>query len=145
MFRVFCVWISILCMTGYCGTVARADSLADDEAAIAANIKEPRDVKSEVRERAAESLRRIVAKYPSGTSYIRNRDGGEANWLEQVSQIKPGMTEAEVTKFLPHFKKCLGWHVMEVATVMWSAIVSITTGWSASNIEIPILSSSNQS
>ena len=79
------------------------DSLSKDEAAIAAHIKALHDVKSEVRAAAAEALRTIVAKYPSRTANIRDKDGGEAYWTEKINQIKPGMKKAEVLKIIPPF------------------------------------------
>lgn len=86
-------------------TAFSSDEVARDELAIAGHIKALSDVKSDVRQAAAEALRTIVAKYPSGTSDITRRDSGEAYWLERTNQVKPGMREAEVLKVLPHFEK----------------------------------------
>src|SRR5438552_3146978 len=80
--------------------VIRADSLSDDETTIAADIKLLHSKNSDVREGAAKDLRKIVARYPSGTTDIRRKDGGEAYWMEKVNQIIPGMTAAEVKKIL---------------------------------------------
>jgi hypothetical protein len=44
-----------------------------DETAVTAHIKALRDANSETRAAAAESLRRIVAKYPSGTVYLPSK------------------------------------------------------------------------
>jgi antitoxin component YwqK of YwqJK toxin-antitoxin module len=98
-------FINLLFLSGWQLEGVRPDSLSDDEAAIATNIKALHDGNSEVREAAAEVLRRIIAKYPSGTSNIRSRDGGEAYWMERVSQIKEGMTKTEVVKILPPLQK----------------------------------------
>lgn len=84
------------------------DSISTDEAAIAVDIKSLRDPKSEVRAAAAESLRRIVAKYPSRSVYIRSKDAGEAFWTDKVNQVKPGMTRAQVLKIIPHFAEAPG-------------------------------------
>jgi antitoxin component YwqK of YwqJK toxin-antitoxin module len=81
--------------------VAQPDSLSADEAAIADNIKLLRSENSETREAAAKELRRIIAKYPSGTTNIRDKDGGEAFWMQKVGQIVPSMVKSEVTKILP--------------------------------------------
>ncbi len=75
----------------------------DDEAAVRAHIKALRDSNSETRAAAADALRRIVAKYPSGTVYLSSRDGGEAAWQAKVNQVNPGMTKADVLKILPSF------------------------------------------
>jgi RNA polymerase sigma factor (sigma-70 family) len=75
----------------------------DDEAAAAAHIKALRDPDGEKRAAAAEALRRIVAKYPSGTVYLTKKDGGEAAWQEQLDRVGPGMKKAEVLKILPPF------------------------------------------
>ncbi|MBI1831075.1 MAG: hypothetical protein HYR84_06465 [Planctomycetes bacterium] len=83
--------------------VVPLDAISKDEAAIAAHVKALRAEKSEVRAAAAESLRLLVAKYPSRTVYLRSKDGGEAYWTEKVNQVKPGMTRAQVLKILPPF------------------------------------------
>jgi hypothetical protein len=75
----------------------------DDEAAVAACIKALSDAKSEMRKAAAADLRRIVAKYPSGTIYLTSKDGGEAIWREKVDLVTPGMSKTEVLKLLPRF------------------------------------------
>lgn len=93
-------FINLLFLSGWQLEGVRPDSLSDDEAAITVNMKALHDGNSEVREAAAEALRRIIAKYPSGTSNIRSKDGGEAYWMERVSQIKEGMTKTEVVKIL---------------------------------------------
>ncbi len=104
MIRVsFKLFISFLFLTGCGWLFAQADSLPDDEAAITANIKALHSVNNEVRAKAAEALRRIVAKYPSGTSNIRSKDGGEADWMKKVGQVVPGMTAFEVSQILPPF------------------------------------------
>ncbi|MEP6789155.1 MAG: hypothetical protein ABJB40_12030, partial [Acidobacteriota bacterium] len=103
LFSIF--FIGFLFLTGCLGTYASSDTLSEDEAAIVANIKALHSEKSEVREAAAKELRRIIAKYPSGTTNIRSKDGGEAYWTEKVNQIMPGMAEAEVVKILPPFSE----------------------------------------
>lgn len=81
---------------------ARQDlvALAADEASIAQAISSLSDASSEVRAAAAAELRRIVAKYPSGTVNIREPDGGEARWKKVLATIKPGMAAEEVKKIL---------------------------------------------
>ena len=79
------------------------NSLSKDEAAIAVHIKSLSDERSEVRAAAAEALSLLVAKYPTGTVYIRSKDAGEAAWTEKVNQVKSGMTRAQVLKILPPF------------------------------------------
>ncbi|MBI5685826.1 MAG: hypothetical protein HZC54_12195 [Verrucomicrobia bacterium] len=92
------------------GTARAADTLAEDEAAIAKHIQTLHDPSNEVREAAAKSLREIVAKYGNGTSNIREKDAGEARWQEKVSQIIPGMTKAEALNVLrsPEFSNLGG-------------------------------------
>lgn len=75
----------------------------DDEAAVKAHIKALGDPSGVVRENAAKELRRIVAKYPSGTVYLRTKDGGEAAWQEKVNTIDVDMDKKEVLKVLPPF------------------------------------------
>ena len=75
----------------------------DDETAVAAHIKALGAADSDTRTAAAAALRRIVAKYPSGTVYLPSKDGGEAAWQKKVDQVEPGMTKAEVLKLLPGF------------------------------------------
>lgn len=94
------LFINILFLSGW-QLASGVDSLSEDEAAIAVNIKALHNENSEVREAAAEALRRIIAKYPSGSSNIRSKDSGEAYWMEKVSQVKEGMTKTEVVKILP--------------------------------------------
>jgi antitoxin component YwqK of YwqJK toxin-antitoxin module len=101
MIRLFILLISVLCLTNWSSKAIFADSLSDDDVAIAAHVKALHDEKSEVREAAAKALRLIVAKYPSGTSDIRRNDSGEAYWTAKVNQVIPGMTKAEVVKILP--------------------------------------------
>jgi antitoxin component YwqK of YwqJK toxin-antitoxin module len=102
MERLFILFfINVLFLSGWQLEDLRADSLSDDEAAIALHIKALHNGNSEVREAAAEALRRIIAKYPSGTSNIRSKDSGEACWIEKVSQVKEGMTKPEVVKIIP--------------------------------------------
>ena len=91
----------LLCSPG----AAQIDSLSNDEAAIVANIKALHSENSEVREVAATALRKIIAKYPGGTSNIRSKDGGEAEWMKKVVQVVPGMTEFEVSQILPPFRE----------------------------------------
>jgi antitoxin component YwqK of YwqJK toxin-antitoxin module len=75
----------------------------NDEAAVKSHIKALGDINSETRAAAAAELRRLVAKYPSGTIDLASKDGGEAAWREKVSRIGAGMTKAEVLKILPEF------------------------------------------
>ncbi|VTR94921.1 sigma-70 family rna polymerase sigma factor : RNA polymerase sigma factor, sigma-70 family OS=Singulisphaera acidiphila (strain ATCC BAA-1392 / DSM 18658 / VKM B-2454 / MOB10) GN=Sinac_2497 PE=4 SV=1: Sigma70_r2: Sigma70_r4_2: MORN_2: MORN_2: MORN_2 [Gemmata massiliana] len=75
--------------------------LLDDEAAVAAHIKALHDPDSTTREKAATALRRIVAKYPSGTVYLPSKDGGEAEWKAKVDRIEPGSDKSEMLKILP--------------------------------------------
>jgi len=82
---------------------AKANTLDRDEAAIAVHIKALHDPSNDVRAAAAKALREIVAKYGNGTSNIRERDAGEARWMEKVKQVKPGMAKAEVQRILPPF------------------------------------------
>jgi antitoxin component YwqK of YwqJK toxin-antitoxin module len=77
----------------------------DDEAAIATHIKALSDTNSETRAAAAEALRRILARYPSGTVYLASKDGGEADWQAKIDRVEPGMAKAEVLKLLPPFAK----------------------------------------
>lgn len=100
-FDIFATGIMLLVVVF--ANAASADTISDDEAAIASNIKALHSEETGVREAAAKEIRRIIAKYPSGISNIRYKDGGEASWKENVDQVKPGMTEADVTKFLPVF------------------------------------------
>jgi hypothetical protein len=76
-----------------------------DGAAIAVHIKALSDTNSEKRAAAAQALRRIVARYPSGTIYLSTKDGGEAAWQEKVNRVEPGMAKTEVLKLLPPFVK----------------------------------------
>ncbi len=86
------------------GSLAADDAaITADEAALAAYIKRLHDSNSNTRAEAATGLRRLVAKYPSGTVYLRSNDGRVAAWQEKVNQIKQGMTKAEVVKLLPPF------------------------------------------
>ena len=97
------LFTSVLFLSGYFANVTRGDTLSDDETAIAANIKALHSENSDCREAAAKDLRRIIAKYSSGTSDIRRKDGGEAYWTEKVNQVVPDMSEAEVVDILPAF------------------------------------------
>lgn len=72
------------------------DEIGADEISIAQLIALLSDSSASVRESAAAQLRRIVAKYPSGTVNLREEDGGGARWREKVQQVKPGMTPADV-------------------------------------------------
>jgi hypothetical protein len=88
------------------GTPGSQEPQADlraDEQAIQKHIKALGDIDSDARKAAAEELRKIVAKYPSGTIYLATKDGGEAAWREKVKQVKPGMSKADVLKLLPKF------------------------------------------
>jgi hypothetical protein len=76
----------------------------DDEESVAAHLKALRSPDDKTRAAAAAALRRIVAKYPSGTIYLASKDGGEAAWREKVNRVTVGMTKAEVLKILPPFK-----------------------------------------
>ncbi|MBI5684257.1 MAG: hypothetical protein HZC54_04185 [Verrucomicrobia bacterium] len=87
--------------SGWLQCDASADSLPDDEAAIAKHVVALKDKASEVRAAAAKALREIVAKYPSGTTNIRESDGGEARWKAKAEQIKPGMSQEEALEILP--------------------------------------------
>src|SRR5262249_14746160 len=58
--------------------------LKDDEEAVAAHLKALHSPDGRTRAAAAAALRRIVAKYPSGTIYLASKDGGEAAWREKV-------------------------------------------------------------
>jgi len=78
-----------------------ADTLADDEAAIAKHILKLYDPSMKTRAASAKALREIVAKHGTGTSNICEKDSGEARWMEKVKQVKLGMTKAEVRKLLP--------------------------------------------
>jgi len=80
---------------------ASADALSDDEAVITKHVAALKDKASEVRAAAAKAIREIVAKYPSGTTNIRESDGGEARWKAKAAQIKPGMSQEEALKILP--------------------------------------------
>jgi len=99
------VCINVLFLMGWQAEARPDDPVANDEAAIAAKIKALHDPKNDVRATAAAELRRIVAKYPSGTSNIREKDSGEAYWMKNVKQVKPGMKEADVLKLLPPFSQ----------------------------------------
>ena len=92
--------IGVLVSSGSQSKSSGADSLSDNEAVIALNIKALHNENSVTREVAAEVLRRTIARYPSGTSNIRRRDSGEAFWMEKISQVKEGMTMSEVIKIL---------------------------------------------
>src|SRR6266567_4218554 len=105
------LFINLLFLSGPQSKSPSADSLVDDEAAIAPNIKALHDQDSETREAAAEALRRIIAKYPSDTSNIRSKDGGEAGWRERISQLKESMTLTEVTKILPPSPESTGYEI----------------------------------
>ncbi len=78
-------------------------SCAKDTQAVAGHIKALHDTNSKTRRVAADELRRIVAKYPSGTVYLASKDGGEAAWQKKVDQVNPGMAKADVLKILPSF------------------------------------------
>lgn len=93
----------VLCLATLGSSAAQDFSLRDDEAAIATNIMALYAMDSEVRVSAARQLRRIVAKYPSRTTNIRSKDGGEALWMEKVNRIGAGMTKTEAAKILPVF------------------------------------------
>ena len=102
MRRLFILFfINVLFLSGSQLGSIHADSLSDDEAAIALHIQALHNGNSEVRQAAAAALRRIIAKYPSGTSNIRSKDSGEAYWIEKVNQVGKGMTQTEVVKILP--------------------------------------------
>lgn len=78
-------------------------SRAGDNAAVAESIRSIGSTNEKVRDAAASKLRRIVAKYKSGTANILEKDGGKARWQKRVDRIVPGMAEAEVSKILPPF------------------------------------------
>jgi hypothetical protein len=78
-------------------------ALAADEAAIAEQIKTLGDSDSDKRAAAAEALRQIVARYPSGTVYLRTQDGGEAEWRKKIGTVRRGMSKTDVLKILPAF------------------------------------------
>src|SRR5687768_10715014 len=83
---------------------ATAPDPADDDAAVARHIQTLSDPDGKTRAAAAAELRRIVAKYPSGTIYLQAKDGGEAGWQEKVKKVVPGMKKEEVLKLLPKFE-----------------------------------------
>ena len=85
----------------------KADRVAD-EAAVKAHIQALRDTDSEKRASAAEALRRIIVRYPSGTVYLDSKDGGEAAWQDKVNRVAPGMAKADVLKILPEFAESPG-------------------------------------
>lgn len=76
----------------------------NDDEAVQSHIDALGDIDSETRAAAAKALRRIIAKYPSGTVYLASKDGGEAAWQEKVKRIKVGMTKAQVLNILPEFE-----------------------------------------
>jgi antitoxin component YwqK of YwqJK toxin-antitoxin module len=73
------------------------------DAALKAHIQALADVNSETRSAAAKRLRKILAKYPSGTVYLASKDGREAYWQEKVNRIDVGMMKTDVLKVLPKF------------------------------------------
>jgi hypothetical protein len=77
----------------------------EDEDEVATHIRALSDIDSEKRAAAARALRRIVARYPSGTVYLASKDGGEAAWRAKVDRVEPGMAKVEVLKLLPPFAK----------------------------------------
>jgi antitoxin component YwqK of YwqJK toxin-antitoxin module len=85
-----------------------AAALAADEAAVAAHIKALSDPNSDKRAAAAEALRQIVARYPSGTVNLRAQDGGEAEWRKKIAEITPDMSLAEIRKILPRLPAATG-------------------------------------
>lgn len=91
----------VLLLTSF--TAAQTNNLTQDEAAIVSNIEKLRTDDGDVRATAAKSLRQIIAKYSSGNTNIRSKDGGRAFWIERVDQVMPGMSKAEVAKLLPAF------------------------------------------
>jgi antitoxin component YwqK of YwqJK toxin-antitoxin module len=95
------IFISVLFLSGSQSLSVSADSLSDDEAAIVLDIKGLHNPNSKVREAAAAALRRIIARYQSGTSNIRSKDSGQAYWMEKVTEVTEGMTSSEVVKILP--------------------------------------------
>lgn len=97
---VLCV-LSALLLTSL--VAAQRNELANDEATVASNIKALRSENSNLRATAARTLRQIVAKYPSGNTNIRSKDGGKAFWTEKVNRIVPGMLKEEVARLLPLF------------------------------------------
>ncbi|HEX4608538.1 MAG TPA: sigma factor-like helix-turn-helix DNA-binding protein, partial [Urbifossiella sp.] len=78
----------------------KADPAAD-EAAVAAHIKALASPDSDTRAAAAAGLRRLVAKYPSGTVYLSRPDGGEAAWRAKLRLVREGMDREAVLKILP--------------------------------------------
>jgi hypothetical protein len=101
-------FLGALFMVGLSCSIALADEVTDDEAAIAIHIEALHDENSDVRAAAAAALRAIVAKYPGGTTNIRSPDGGKAYWSKKVEQITPGTKKAVVQKILPPFAKSPG-------------------------------------
>lgn len=95
--------LTITLLSTITATGSALAGLKEDEAAVAECIKALRDAKSETRKTAAADLRKIVAKYPSGTIYLASKDGGEALWLDKINQVAMGMPKAEVLKLLPPF------------------------------------------
>lgn len=81
-----------------------AVKVSEDEDEVATQIKALSDTNSVKRASAAEVLRRIVARYQSGTVYLASKDGGEAAWRAKCDRVEPGMAKAEVLKLLPAFE-----------------------------------------
>ena len=80
---------------------AAAQGLAADEAAVAAHIKSLASPDSDTRAAAAAELRRLVAKYPSGTVYLSRPDDGGAAWRAKLRRVRVGMDRADVLRILP--------------------------------------------
>lgn len=97
---LLCVFFALL-FTSF--TVAQRNTLTNDEAAIASNIKALRSQDSELRASAAKALRKTLAQYPGGNVNIQSKNGGKEFWTKRVSQVVPGMTKSEVVKLLPSF------------------------------------------
>jgi len=75
-------------------------TVEEDEALVAKDISALHDEHEEVRAKAAAELRSIIARYPSGTSDLRDKDSGEAMWREKLAMIKVGMHFGEVMELL---------------------------------------------
>ncbi len=80
---------------------AAAQELAADEAAVAAHIASLKSPDSGTRAAAAAELRRLVAKYPSGTVYLSRPGDGGAAWRAKVRRIGLGTPRDESLKLLP--------------------------------------------
>ncbi len=77
-------------------------ALAADQKAVAAHVAGLKSPDGDARAAAAAELRRIVARYPSGTVHLeRPGDGGEAMWRAKLRRVREGMDRTEVLRILP--------------------------------------------